>query len=90
MEIYPPPPSRHYHLDLLRPQQLLAILEMLKIGLMMPTIESGFGSSYSSLVHLRHYRLSTKLGFIQLCSIAHRINEAFEQCARYFYHVGCL
>jgi hypothetical protein len=32
----------------------------------------------------------TKLDFIQLCGIAHRINEAFEQCARYFYHVGCL
>jgi hypothetical protein len=31
-----------------------------------------------------------QLDFIQLCGIAHRIHEAFEQCARYFYHVGLL
>jgi len=31
-----------------------------------------------------------ELDFIQLCGIAHRINEAFEQCAWNFYHVGLL
>ena len=33
---------------------------------------------------------SLKLDFIHLCSIANRINEAFEQLARNFYHVGLL
>ena len=34
--------------------------------------------------------IQSKLDFIQLCGIAHRINEAFEQCAWNFYHVGLL
>src|SRR5919109_35470 len=36
------------------------------------------------------YHSTSKLDFIQLCGIAHRINEAFEQCARHFDRVGFL
>jgi hypothetical protein len=32
----------------------------------------------------------SKLDFIQLRGIAHRINKAFEQYAQHFYHVGLL
>ena len=32
----------------------------------------------------------SKLDFIQLCGIAHRIHEAFEQFTRNLYHVGLL
>ena len=37
-----------------------------------------------------NFKTASKLDFIQLCSIAHGINEAFEQFARHFYHVGFL
>jgi hypothetical protein len=33
---------------------------------------------------------AAKLDFIQLRGIANRINKAFEQCVRNFYHVGLL
>jgi hypothetical protein len=36
------------------------------------------------------YTNASKLAFIQLCGIAHRIDEAFEQFARHFYQVGVL
>jgi hypothetical protein len=34
--------------------------------------------------------LKSQLDFIQLRGITNRVNEAFEQCAGDFYHVGLL
>ena len=36
------------------------------------------------------FRIASKLDFVQLRGIAHRVHEAFEQCAGDFYHVGLL
>ena len=62
-------------------------------------LESGWREAFvdlrttfsSPVVYLtRGFRTASKLDFIQLRGIAHRIHEAFEQFTRNLYHVGLL
>src|SRR5215211_4137518 len=61
---------------------------------MSPVYTKFFGATVErSLVSTKHVRfmsIPSHLGFIQLRSIADRINKAVEQYARNFYHLGLL